>query len=275
MSRPVTPPTRLAAAITLALLLAALWAVLGLTAQSASGVAAKVIGQTAKTPKPSCPTPKTPEGVPYDGPAFKQCQGVGEISGLQVRADGDFNPYKVPTDGRLVAWGIDLSRPSSAEVGFFTDAPASGPDVVSGVGWGNPSGRISVLKRMKPGRYKLVKQSPRLPLTEHLGSNPIFTLDKPMKVKAGSLIAITTPTWFSNLAHDEPAATSSGDVWLASRGAEHCGDSPPNASKEEIIAALQDAIDNSKPQQKEGTVRSYRCEYSSARLLYRAFYVPE
>lgn len=275
MSRRVTTPTRLATAIGFALLLATLWAVLGLTAPNASGVAAKVIGQTPDTPKPSCPTPETPDGSEYEGPEYKRCEGIGEISGLQVRADGEFNPYKVPSNGRLVAWGIDLARPSASEIGFFTDAPASGPSVLNGVGWGDPSARISVLKRMKPGRYKLVKQSPRIPLSEHLGSNPIFTLDKPMKVKAGSLIAITTPTWFPNLAHDEPVATSNEDIWLASRGAEHCGNAPAGASRDEIIAALQDAIENSKPQQKEGTVRSYRCEYSSARLLYRAFYVPE
>lgn len=275
MSNRATKPTRLGAALTLALLLAALWAVLGLTAPSASGVAAKVIGQTPDSPKPSCPTPKTRDGEQYDGPDYKRCEAVGEISGLQTRADGVVNPYKVPSDGRLVAWGIDLSRPSPSEVAFFTDSPPSGPDVQSGVGWGDPSARISVLKKKKQQRFKLVKQSPKVPLSNQLGTNPIFTLGKPMKVKAGTFIAITTPNWFPNLAHDEPVATSTEDVWLASRGAEHCGDAPAGASQEEQIAAAQEAIEKSKPQQKKGTVRSYRCEYTSARLLYRAYYLPE
>lgn len=274
MSQRATDPTRASIALVLAVLLAALWAVLGLTAPNASGVAAMELGKTAKTPKPSCPTAEKKNDPEYQPPAHRTCQAVGEVTGLQTRANGEVNPYKVPADGRLVAWGVDLSAPAEDELKFFTDAPASGPSVESGVGWGEPSGRISVLKKLKQQRFKLVKQSTRVSLSSHLGSDPIFTMRKPIRVKAGLFVAITTANWFPNLAHDAPVTSQEGDVWLASRGSEHCGQAPPGSSEAQANAAQQDAIDNSKPQQKVGTVRPYKCRYSAARLLYSAYFVP-
>jgi hypothetical protein len=258
-------PSRRAAAAAAALLLVALVA-LALQANLASGKAAVVIGETGKTPKPSCPTPTKKNDPNYAPPNYKICQAVGEVTGLQKMADGRLNPYKVRQDGRLVAWSVDLSRPSSSEMKFFTDAPAGGPDIHGGVGGGNPSGRISVLKKLKHQRFKLVKQSAKVDLSSQLGREPILTLDKPIKVKAGRFVAITTSNWLPDLAHDEPAATPDGDVWLASRGAKHCGGGSDQAN--------QDAIDSSKPHQKLGSIRSYRCTYTAARLLYNAYFVP-
>jgi hypothetical protein len=265
---------RVAIALGFSLLLASLWAVLGLSTPSASGVAATVIGETAKTPKPSCPTPKKESDPNFQAPPYKQCQGVGELTGLQVRAAGKTNPYKVPADGRIVAWQIDLARPSEEETAFFEDAPAGGPSVEEGVGWGEPSARLSVLKKKKQQRFKLVKQTRKVALDSRLGSDPIFTLGKPLRVKAGLFVAITTGNWFPALAHDEPVTSADGDQWLASRGAEHCGFAPAGASDEQRIAALQDALERSKPHQKKGTVRPYKCRYTASRLLYRAFMIP-
>lgn len=268
-------PARACFALLLTILLALLWVVLGLSAQSASGVAATVIGKTQKTPKPSCPTPLKDGEPDPNAPLSKRCQGVGELSALQVRADGEVNPYKIPSAGRIVAWSIDLARPSESEIAFFTDAPPGGPDVSEGVGWGEPSARISILKKLKRQRFKLVKQSAKIDLSSYLGSSPIFTLRKPLRVKAGLFVAITTPGWMPTLAHDEPVTSPEDDAWLASRGQKHCGTFPAGASNAEIVAAQQDAIDNSKPQQRKGTIRPYKCRYTAARLLYSAFLAPD
>lgn len=275
MSNRATCPSRANVALALAILLAGLWAVLGLTAPDASGVAATEIGKTQKTPKPSCPTASKKNDPAYQPPASKTCQAVGEVTGLQTRASGKTNPYKIPADGHLVAWGIDLSRPDPSEIKFFSDAPSGGPDVRNGVGWGDPSARISVLKKLKHQRFKLVKQTAKVELSSQLGSDPIFTMRKPMKVKGGLFVAITTSNWFPSLAHDAPVTTQEGDVWLASRGAKHCGQAPPDASVAQQVAAQQDMIDKSKPQQKKGTVRPYKCRYTAARLLYRAYFVAD
>ena len=98
-------------ALGLVVLLAALWALLGLTAPNASGVAATAIGKVGKAPKPSCPTPQKENDPNYQPPPSKQCEAVGEVTGLQVRAAGKTNPYKIRSAGRIVAWSIDLSKP--------------------------------------------------------------------------------------------------------------------------------------------------------------------
>lgn len=233
-----------------------------------------VLGKTEKTPRPSCPTPRKKGEVDPNAPLFKQCQAIGEVTGLQIRANGRRQPFKVPENGRIVAWSIDLSNPSKSEKTFFSEAPESGPNVESGVGWGSPSARISVLKKRKNGRFKLTKQGPKVGLKSHLGSQPIFTLAKPLRVKAGTFIAITTANWIPALAHDPPVASRNGDIWRASRGKKHCGIIPSGASKSEAIAIQQDMIDRSRPHQKVGSVRSYKCTYSAARLTYHAYLAP-
>ncbi len=260
------------AALTLGIVVAGAWA---LRADSASGAAAVVLGKTAKAPKASCPTPQKNGKPDPNAPRSKQCQAVGEVTGLQVRADGQGSPFRVREDGRIVAWSVDLSRPSKSEIAFFSEAPESGPSVEAGVGWGSPSARISVLKKQKKsGRYKLTKQGPKVGLKAHLGRRPIFTMAKPLRVKAGTFVAITTSNWIPALAHDPPVATANDDAWLASRGKKHCGTFPPLSSPAERIAIQQDMIDHSKPHQKVGSVRSYKCTYSAARLLYNAYLAP-
>lgn len=274
MSNRANNPAR-TAAIFAGVLLAAILLGLGLRAGDAAGVAAEVVGPPGKTPKPSCPTPQKKNEPTYQPPASKVCQAVGEVTGLQKLANGKRNPYKVPADGHIVAFGVNLAKPNKAERTFFTEAPDSGPSVEDGVGWGEPSVKLSILKKLKHQRFKLVKQSLKVKVVDELGRDPIFTLAKPLKVKAGLFVAITTGNWMPALAHDPPAAEANKDQWLASRGSKHCGNAPPGSSTAEQIAAQQDAIDHSKPHNKAGSIRSYACTYTAARLLYRAYFVPD
>lgn len=264
-------PARTATVFAIVLLLL-IWAALGLRTSDAQGVAALVVQPSGKMPAASCPTPKDAN---LDADPYLACQAVGEVTGLQKLANGEVNPYKVPEDGHIVAFSVNLGKPNEEERAFFTDAPASGPSVEDGVGWGDPSVKLSILKKLKHQRFKLVKQSVKVKLDGQLGRNPIFTLRKPLKVKAGLFVAITTGNWIPALAHDPPAATSNEDQWLASRGSKHCGNAPAGSTRDEQIAAAQDAIDHSKPQNKAGSVRSYACTYTAARLLYKAYFVPD
>lgn len=263
------------AAIFAGVLLVAILAAFGMRASDASGVAAEVIRPAGKTPKASCPSPPDSDEPGANVPPSEKCQAVGEVTGLQKVANGDRNPYKIPSDGRIVAFSLNLGKPNAEERAFFTDAPEGGPDVQEGVGWGEPSAKLSVVKKLKHQRFKLVKQSVKVKLSSELGRNPIFTLKKPLKVKAGLFVAITTGNWLSALAHDPPVATAADDQWLASRGSKHCGNAPAGSTTQEIIAAAQDAVDHSKPHNKTGSVRSYACTYTAARLLYKAYFVPD
>ncbi|MQA75016.1 MAG: hypothetical protein GEU88_11850 [Solirubrobacterales bacterium] len=212
---------------------------------AAAKVKATVLGQTATTPRPTCPTPQAP-----DAAAEKSCQAMGRVTGFQISADGTRNPFKVRRPGTIVAWSVDVSRPSKEEQDFFETALSkSGP----------PTARLSVLKRKEDGPYKLVKQSPVVQMHSSLGSRPVVTLADPLRVRKGMIVALTTTSWLSNLAD---FGASDSDVWRASREEGQC-------TQEE------DLLNRSRPQQKVGGTRSYGCTYEGARLLYWAYLVPK
>ena len=191
-------------------------------------------------------------------PASKQCFGVNTVTVFQTKAAGKGGTSKVPANGAIVAWSVDLAKPSEEEVNFFDDAFGGGS-----------TARLSILKAQGKGRYTLTKQSPRVDLTAAAGREPIFTLKKPLKVKKGLTVALTTETWLANFAHDGKL-TSSGDRWRASRLKKRCGDDPQKSPQEN-----EDDIFKSKPHTKKGSTRTYGCIYDSARVLYSAYFAPD
>jgi hypothetical protein len=227
-------------------LLGALIALAATTAPPAVATKAKVIGKTASTPRPSCPAPKFPT------PA-QQCQAMGHVTGFQKSVDGQRGVFKVRQDGHLVAWRIGLSKPDEDERDFFGDNLDS-PEFGS-----RPTARLSVIKKTDKKTYKLLKQSPVVEVNPFLGESPIFTLTQPLKVKKGSVVALTTPTWASNFAH---AHLSKQNVWVGSRKPGRCD-------------SKRDLLKRSKAHQEVGSERKYACAYTGARLLYWAYFVPE
>lgn len=204
-----------------------------------------VLGQTAETPPPSCP------GKIVKDVEITPCRVEGHVTGFQAIADGIPQPYEAPFEGKIVAWSITLSRPSTKEtattaneVGFFDEF------------LGEPSeARIGVLRPVEgtqPPRYTLVRQSPLQVLNRYFGTTVIFALEHPLAVLKGQVVALTVPTWAPMFAFN----VASDNTWRGSRVPEHC------SSKEDI----QDGH----PQQGVGKVKAYGCYYSNARLLYTA-----
>lgn len=240
-----TDSRRLPALIAAALLLAALIAIaIPRTADSAP-LRVVVLGQTPSTPPASCPG-KTVNNVPVS-----ECLVEGHVTGFQSIADGVARPFEAPFEGKIVAWSITLSKPSSAEtktttdeVGFFNEF------------FGTPSeARIGVLRPVegsKPPQYKLVRQSPIEVLNPYFGSTPIFALDHPLTVLKGQIVALTVPTWAPMFAVN----VSAENTWRGSRLPEHC--------------IKREDIQGGHPQQGVGKVKTYGCYYSGARLLYTA-----
>jgi hypothetical protein len=200
-----------------------------------------VLGQTPHTPKPVCPTP-----AGDNPPADMVCQGLGRVTGYQVEADGRHNPYKIRQPGTIVAWGVELGDPDNDEQDFFENQLSkSGP----------ASARLAVLKPKGESKFKLVKQSPIVPLQSSLGESMVITLNDPLKVRKGMIVAITTTTYVPNLALH---GVSSTDLWRASRPAGEC-------TGEDAL------LHKSRPQQKAGGQRVYECDYKGVRLLYTAY----
>ena len=229
----------------LALGLIALVALIPASAGAGAG-GEKELGKTAKTPPPSCPSPP---GNSF--PARKGCQALGEVTGFQRRADGKGALFRVPSNGTIVGWSVDLAKPDRKEREFF--AEVLGDEALGG----DPSARIAMLSKADGRKYRLRAQSPRMNLSSLLGQRQYFTLNDPIAVQEDWIVALTTPTWIPNFAHD----LGGDDRWRASRGRNRC-----NGKK--------NLEDRSKPHSDVGSTRAYACNYNDARLLYWAYFVP-
>ena len=206
-------------------------------AQGGGGGDAEHIGNTEDTPKPSCP--KDP------------CQAIGSVTGFQVNAKGEKALMEVPQDGELVAWSARISKPKSSQREFFGKFYK---DKKLGT---DPTARIAVLKPPKDGNeYTLKAQGPIVELKDDLGTKPLYTLDDPIPIKEGDIIALTVPTWIPNFAVN----LSNKNSWRASRDKGECEDS--------------NDIKKGQPHMKVGSKREYGCVYRQARILYTANYVP-
>ena len=239
-AKPQTTTLRRAAAFAAVLILgvAILVAVSDSAAKSRKSV---VLGATKETPKPLCP---------------KDCRGTGSVTGFGVIAQGKKGLYRIPQDGHIVAWSVDLSKPDKDQIAGFGEIFE---DKKFGT---DPVGRLAILKKKKnkdgkpKSRYALAKQSPTIAFLPDLGHKPIITLDKPLKVKRGQVAALTLPTW-APLYTD--TVSNGTNAWKASRPEGECG---------------SDTVPDAKPHLRKGTTRTYGCTLTGERILYWAYFVP-
>ena len=113
-----------------------------------------------------------------------------------------------------------------------------------------------------PVRYKLLRQSAVEDLGPFFGSTTTFTLDSPLPVSAGQVVALTIRSWAPAFAVGLGRSTK----WMASRRPTGkrggCTDDEGRAN-----------VDAGAAHVKKGTQRPYGCTYNSARLLYSATFV--
>ncbi len=198
-----------------------------------AGAAPKVTVLGAAAPA----TPACPEA----------CQAIGKVTGFQSQIGQNKNPFEVPYPGRVVAWSIKLSTPNQTQMDFFKNFYG-----------GPPEARVSILKpiakQVKAGNpvYRLKSQSPVEDLTGYLGTTTTFTLQAPLKVNTGQIVALTSKTWVPAFAVNLPQDS----VWRASRQRNTC--------------MKADDIQNGSAHETLGQDRGYYCQYKTARLLYSA-----
>jgi hypothetical protein len=177
------------------------------------------------------------------------CVAAVRMTGYQGRASGGpKNPYYIRRDGHLVAFTVQLAKPTAEEIEFFDS------------NFGNPSmARISVLRRGRTRKtrldHRLITQSDRFNLTPYFGSKPTFVFDEPIPVKEGNWIAITVPTWAPLLATN----LARTNWWRSSRPSGSC--EPPRSLRQFAMEDLRE-------------VAKFGCTYHGARLLYTVTYVP-
>jgi hypothetical protein len=210
----------------------------------------RVLGKTKNTPRALCPQQPSESQNPTT--ITRPCFVIGSVTGFELKADGRRHVMRAPTNGTIVAWAVQLAKPNKLERNAFGAQNFFGTKR-----YGKEStGRVGILASRKKGTYKLVRQSPTVKLDQSLGELHYITLDKPLKIKKGELVALTTQTWIPALTTAQFAPQS---TWRASRNAKKCN-------------GKSNAI-NAKPQTKVGSIRGYGCIFT-ARLLYWAYYVP-
>jgi hypothetical protein len=212
--------------------------------EDAGAARAKEIGKTKSWPKASCPTPNS-----NSFPARRGCQVLGEVTGFQIEASGKEDLMRVPADGHIVGWSVDLARPNKSERNFFERV--LGDRAFNGA----PSARLSMLSKADGRKYRLRGQSPVIRMNPLLGRRQYFTLNNPIEVKQGWTAALTTQTWVPSFAHD----LRNDDLWRASRPSDRC-------------EGEKNLTERSRPHLKPGTVKTYGCTYRDARILYWAYF---
>ena len=238
--------------IALAATVAALVVGAGLVAGAATGARLVIMGKTSTNPKPSC-DPK-----PSDS-----CFAIGSVTGFATKLGDKKRPFVARERGKIVAWSVHLgSKPSNrvpdgspdgtvSNLQFFQDLFGNenhGKNPVAGIAILNPTGERK--------KYKLRSKSPPVRLARKFNEDTIFTLDKPLLIGEGQVVALTSYTWLPNII-PQPAG-STRYAWRASRNAGECGAS--------------DARDT-KPHANIDTIRQYGCKFND-RFFYRAYFVP-
>jgi hypothetical protein len=194
-------------------------------------------------------TPSDEASLNCPGTTENPCVAAVRMTGLQgAMSGGRKNPYYIRRNGHLVAFTVQLAKPTEEEVNFFDS------------NFGSPStARISVLRRGRTRKqrlnYRLIRQSDRFTLNRYFGSRPTFVFDSPIPVKKGNWIAITVPNWAPLLATN----LGRGNWWRSSRPRGSC--EPPESLRQFAMEDLRD-------------VNKFGCTYHGARLLYSVTYVP-
>lgn len=185
-----------------------------------------VIPETTPPTVPSCPTPS--------------CLAVSRTTGFQVKVEANNNTEAAPREGTVVAWTITLGKPTAAQIKYF-NANEGGP----------ASAGIAILRAQKSPKltYKLIAQSPVVPLEKYFGKTAQFPLATTLQVKKGDVVALTVPSWAPALA----LGFGKGTSWRASRPKGQCTTTGTQTAHVTVGSNVQ-----------------YYCLYQTARLTYSA-----
>ncbi len=199
---------------------------------------------TESTPSTSTPSTSTTttSTTTTSTPATTEapCLAVSQTTGIQVKVNHVNNPLVIPIAGRIVAWTIELGRPTEAQTKFF-DENEGGP----------ASAGIALLSPVKhpQAMYHLLAQSPLVKLEPYFGMTAQFPLAQTIQVKKGDVVGLTVPTWAPALALGFGKNTS----WRASRQKSECSATSTQTAQTTLKSNIE-----------------YYCLYQTARLTFSA-----
>jgi hypothetical protein len=209
-----------------------------LVAAATAWATVREVGATSNFTAPDCTSADT-------------CQPLSKMTIFQLKVDGRSNVTSIPRDGKVMALSLYLPRVTADLYSNFTETFG-----------GAPTAKLSILRKAKNSktskyRYTLVAQSERFNVKNYLGGAPTFALGKPLKVKKGDQLALTTDTWMPGIVVRDEDATS---TWRSSRPKGKCtrrGESMSNLTTPRMHKVI-------------GQIKRYDCLYTGARVLYHA-----
>lgn len=166
------------------------------------------------------------------------CLAVSRTTGFQAKVGSVRAPLSVTRPGKIVAWTITLGKPTAKQIQFFNTNEG-----------GVASAGIAVLRPSRSLHFRLVDQSPVVPLQAYFGRSAQFPLDHSLTVAKGDVVALTVPTWAPALGLHYANTTS----WRASRSRSKCSDTTTQTAHTSVGSTVQ-----------------YFCLYRTARLTYSA-----
>jgi len=216
----------------------------------------------------------------------RDCTVEGKLTAFQSLSPlSPGRNFVVPFDGKLVAWSISLAQPTRAKIddhdpqlpafNLFFGAPAQANIAIL---------RQVDLKKKGGPRYKLVRQGPVEILNPYFGTKVTFTLDAPLNVFEGNIVALTIPTWapalwkpracngtdYGDLDPGKCAKASDAYTWRGSRIPQ---DDPATCGLTDDIGETTEQLEKTTPQTRIDSVRRYSCYYGGNALLYSALIV--
>lgn len=212
----------------------------------------------------------------------RDCTVEGKLTAFQaLSAKYAGRNFEVPYAGKLVAWSISLAQPTRIDL---DDNPAQFPAFNAIFGTPSQAG-ISILRQVektkKNGpRFKLVRKSPVEILNPYFGTKVTFTLDRPLNVFEGNIIALSIPTWapalwspracngtiYGDLDPDKCDKARDQYTWRASRVSR----GEPATCELSNVPEPNEQLLKTAPQVGLNSVRRYGCYYGANVLLYSA-----
>lgn len=234
-------PARLVVAVTAVAALLAAGSLALFESGPADAARVRVLGPLKGGAKNKCGSPKNCRSV------------IASVTGYQATLDGKRGPMKAPSDGHIVAIGMDLGKPDKAAQRRLARSFSGGPYD------GKPTAQAAILRKQSKARVKLIRKGKDVNVKRFLGERPTVAFKQPLRIEKGDVVGLTTPSWLPTLGADRDS------IWRASQNP----DNPRMCGKAKFLER------RSEPQRKVNSTRRYRCAYRPERLLYWAYFVPK
>ena len=127
------------------------------------------------------------------------------MTGFQTSIGKLQNPFVAPEDGEIVAWSLKQGKPRKADRRAFNEE------------FGPPKARIGILRRSRgPAARRATSCCARArsrTSARSSASTTTFSLDAPLAIRQGEIVALTIKSWAPAFAVGQGAASE----WMASR----------------------------------------------------------